>query len=1332
MPTETFTADADYTIPSTAKNIRIEARGEPGEDGVGDNQYGDGGGGQGGVAEINAGDALAGQTVYVRMGYGGGSGYQEFDVDSGNGGGAADVRVGGTSLSDRVVVGAGGGGGGASGDSTAYNGGSGGPDTGGNGGEYQGDGGHGGTQSSGGTGGDGDTDSRDGSDGSFGAGGNGGNYGGNSAGGGGGSGWYGGGGGGARANPDFAGGGGGGSNYTDPSYTEVTNQRGGEVSAASVTITYDQIPETPTGATADADGESTIDVGWDAADRADGYELYRSLSSPVTTNDTLVVDTASTSYTDTGLLNGRTYHYAVLSYNNAGDSGLSGEAVATTVLPAPSVPAVSDVDADSATYAWDATHTNGETRVEYREDGGEWAVAETVAFDTEQAAPSNLLNGQLYDARVVAQTSDAESPSTVEAFQTLLPDEPQQQLDNGVLDEITVNRDPSTNNGIVRYQIRETGASAWDSSAAGFAEETAGYDADVVFTGLLDGEEYETRGRTETDYATGAWTEPLSIITRFPGADDLTATNTTTTSVTLGWTEYADNEDGQLVIRERRLSDGSWGRERELADVGVNTETYTDDTAQADREYRYRIRSYTAYAEADSNTVTVSTPALDGVRDRHIPVTGPYVEIDTTDQIEPLTPTVTDYDWSPNVNERPSVKITVPESDRWEELKGQPMRVWIDGTQLPIDTLEGTRTTTGDRGSATVLEASGASQLDPYTDDIQFEARENHLAGEELIAEYTDYDANVDDPATDTRSDVLMLQESGVALEEPLADAIDPTDPLEVRQIGGIRRLQTGWFVEAEDAETNLGVYLADNYGDAGAWSGGQALRLNSVGDEFEVSISTDHEIPEGELVFDLLEAVEGEAPAFDISFDGDVVESIPTGGLNSDADQFDLSWGPEFFLNEDGAVAPGSHTVTVTVTTETDGDMWVDATHIRDDRDSFVFDDTPENGVVQGPEQFPGVIHVVFDDVGSVEQVIAGEFTVEMSSTAGDQAVAISNDEGANWIEASNSESVSGSFAGATQQIRARVTLSGYAADPSSSPARGDSGQSVDEIDLRADLEDTPVLLDKQYRDRLSNVLAEIADGGRMVWEARRDPDADPNDETGIIIEWTQIGQRTRASTAPTTSLEKRTTIEDTYERVIVFGRSKDVEGSTFAQSGGSTLTSIGDEWVVPDSERIYDPDTDEVFERGEDYRMQWDVGGIEILDGGDMSTGTTYAADYEFKYRGEATTPTVDPAEARTVERTISGATSDRECDQLALSILKEVQDAQVEATITLVEPAPDVSLVEAISHPRLPEGAQEIRGVERSSTDEREYRLANRQTASEIVDDLREDYESLADVV
>jgi len=141
---------------------------------------------------------------------------------------------------------------------------------------------------------------------------------------------------------------------------------------------------------------------------------------------------------------------------------------------------------------------------------------------------------------------------------------------------------------------------------------------------------------------------------------------------------------------------------------------------------------------------------------------------------------------------------------------------------------------------------------------------------------------------------------------------------------------------------------------------------------------------------------------------------------------------------------------------------MTVDAAHARDNRDSFTFDDEPVDGVIQGPEEYPGTVDIVLDDITSVEQVIAGELSVAMSNTEGGQAVAISNDQGETWIEATNSETVSGAFASATQQIRARVSLSGYSADPTTSPAQGDAGQSVDEIELRADLEDTPVLLDK------------------------------------------------------------------------------------------------------------------------------------------------------------------------------------------------------------------------------------------------------------------------------
>jgi hypothetical protein len=163
----------------------------------------------------------------------------------GGGGGASDVRVGGTSLGDRILVAAGGGGEGGQGGGQRGQGGHGGKGgglRGNNGGEGKveyaecnGKGGHGGTQAAGGLGGAGSdcgyTGGGSGTNGSAGAGGAGGDGGykgvgsDGGAGGGGGGGYYGGGGGGGGADDhDMFGigaGGGGGSSYVESSATDV-------------------------------------------------------------------------------------------------------------------------------------------------------------------------------------------------------------------------------------------------------------------------------------------------------------------------------------------------------------------------------------------------------------------------------------------------------------------------------------------------------------------------------------------------------------------------------------------------------------------------------------------------------------------------------------------------------------------------------------------------------------------------------------------------------------------------------------------------------------------------------------------------------------------------------------------------------------------------------------------------------------------------------------------------------------------------------------------------------------------------------------------------------
>lgn len=240
-----------FTIPSCVSSLTVTAKGASGMTGVGSPTNYPGVGGLGAyitaVMSVTPGMVLnlfvGGQNGYNGGGVAGISGAQN---SSGNGGGASDIRIGGISLTDRVLVAAGGGGGtGVSTGSVCYVfGGSGGYggyiygwnglygfvcNTGNNGG-IGGGGGSGATQLAGGAGGAGlavtscSTVGDTGANGVLGTGGAGGtgttcavNQ--SSGGGGGGGGYYGGGGGGGGTGNPLTiipgGGGGGGSSYAD-------------------------------------------------------------------------------------------------------------------------------------------------------------------------------------------------------------------------------------------------------------------------------------------------------------------------------------------------------------------------------------------------------------------------------------------------------------------------------------------------------------------------------------------------------------------------------------------------------------------------------------------------------------------------------------------------------------------------------------------------------------------------------------------------------------------------------------------------------------------------------------------------------------------------------------------------------------------------------------------------------------------------------------------------------------------------------------------------------------------------------------------------------------
>jgi hypothetical protein len=246
-------ADQGFKVPAGVRRIAVVALGAHGAGSP--EAYG---GRVHAIIPVTPGETLAvyvggnasGTTGGFNGGANGGTGGSE---GAQGGGGATDVREGGTSLGDRIIV-SGGGGGGAGRDGGS--GGKGGGETGGAGGcslsgsrcgKFGGYGGDGGTQTVGGQGGAGGScftsSGTQGADGAFGIGGNGagGRYY-NHGGGGGGGGYYGGGGGGSGCTYSSytvgGGGGGGGSSYAERKASDVRFWQGWKQSAHNGLIVF--------------------------------------------------------------------------------------------------------------------------------------------------------------------------------------------------------------------------------------------------------------------------------------------------------------------------------------------------------------------------------------------------------------------------------------------------------------------------------------------------------------------------------------------------------------------------------------------------------------------------------------------------------------------------------------------------------------------------------------------------------------------------------------------------------------------------------------------------------------------------------------------------------------------------------------------------------------------------------------------------------------------------------------------------------------------------------------------------------------------------------------
>jgi hypothetical protein len=914
-------------------------------------------------------------------------------------------------------------------------------------------------------------------------------------------------------------------------------------------------------------------------------------------------------------------------------------------------------------------------------------------------------------------------------FTTALPDVDDLVLDASVEDELTSipETTPSLNHGEFEHEYRESGASTWQ--AAG----TTQYDsAAQPITGLEDGEKYDVRVRSQTSVVTGVWYE-ASAVTLLPAPGQPSFANVTETAVDIAWIDNADNENDQVIRRERSDQQGFV----QVATVAADVESDTDDSVLPGYEYSYVVRTRTEHVVADSPSASVETPASGRPQTRSRQSQW-VVEVADPDRSGYRRATVTGTPrLQPRLNGRPAIRVPIPADESWlrDGLLEKPVRVWYDGTRLPYDELRDVSP-----GPATYeLLCTAGRQLTEYV-QLQVDEEENHVVAADLITEHTEYALEIDDPDSETRSDVLLANYTGTADFESLfsGQLEDDTIPLYYDNTeDDLRTYQTAWFEEAEDAANNGFTVSADGtFSNPGAYSDGQAIRLSSTGDYVEVTFTPNYDIPAGNLDVAILYACDGDSPP-DFEFYNTLntqTAAYPGSQILNTAGPFDLEYQKSGAGLGSTSISAGT-TVTVGVEVAASGDdVYVDVIAPLDNRYSYTMDDSPSNDLVDGPELHPDGIDLETPDVQSVEQILEATLNVTMDAVDGQQAIALSADQGASWTSAANTASLTEQYDPSVSQVRSRVTLSRTGQRDTTSPATGFKSQVLSAIEIRADLDDTPVLYDKVVRGRLEKVLADaVADPGDYVWEIERDPAAAWDDPDGLQFAMTQAGQRTRSRVSESLVEWSGTkTVEGRYDKIIVRGGSRRIDGEDFFADVGGNEQTLDNSPVVVDSERVYDPATGETFERNVDYTMDYEAGNYQVPSGSSMTDGETYEIDYEERFIGEAKTPGVAEAEATTREERIPNARSDTECQQLALGILRRVQEPLVEVEVTVATSDPTISLLEAINHPELPIEGSLVPREQSVSPGEVTLTLGTRRGFKQIVEELQSGIRELADAV
>ena len=345
--------------------------------------------------------------------------------------------------------------------------------------------------------------------------------------------------------------------------------------------------------------ETSIVLRWnDNSIIEDGFRLERDEGLGFEQIAELAANT--TGYTDTNLVYDVTYRYQIAAFTTAKQSNFSNILLVSSPLQfAPSNLSATGGDT-TVTLEWkDNSGFEEGFIVERRTDAGFVEIAK-IAANITSFVDSDLTEDEFYSYRVAAYTATSQSnysslvsifspiefaPTSLSALATdtsiVL-----RWADNSIFEDgFRIERDA----GIGFEEIAEVGT-----------DTTAYTDYDLIY-----GLQYRYRVRAYTASSVSEYTFSIAVNSPLEYAPSGLNAVVGDTTILLLWADNCTFEDGFSIERDAGI-----GFE-EIAELGPNMSSYSDNDLEEGALYKYRIAAFTTSSQSDfSSTVSVSSPLV--------------------------------------------------------------------------------------------------------------------------------------------------------------------------------------------------------------------------------------------------------------------------------------------------------------------------------------------------------------------------------------------------------------------------------------------------------------------------------------------------------------------------------------------------------------------------------------------------------------------------------------------------------------------------------------------------------------------------------------------------